>query len=230
MPALAHLGIRRLDVVIHTHADDDHLGGLLDVVEALPVAAAFGPGYHGGNRPNLPSFPAPTAVWDRFQQALAARGVPYRRLERGHKLYLPPEVVLEVLHPGPEPLKGTGSEANDNSLVLLLRYREATWLFTGDLERPGQQALLAAGLASRIAADGFQVPHHGAAGSYWTPFWEAVNPQVAVISVGRNAFGQPAPLVLEALERKGIAVYRTDRDGTVRAWTRGRGWRVAAGR
>lgn len=234
LPALEHLGVRRLDAVIYTHADDDHLGGLVDVMEALPVAAAFGPLWPApGDDPSAPS-PGEGPVWDRFQRTLVARGIPHRRLGRGTRLHLGPELVLEVLHPGPEPVKGSvqgrGSETNDNSLVLLLRFREATWLFTGDLERLGQVDILAAGLGPRIAAQGFQVPHHGAAGAYWTPFWEAVNPQVAVISVGRNHFGQPAPVVLQALERKGIATYRTDRDGTVRAWTRGRGWRVAVSR
>jgi hypothetical protein len=102
---------------------------------------------------------------------------------------------------------------NDNSLVVAVRYRERTILFTGDLEREGEQLLVAAGLGS---VDVVKVPHHGSPTSSSAELVAATRPSLAVISCGRgNSFGFPAPAVVARWRAVGADVARTDLDGAV---------------
>jgi competence protein ComEC len=115
---------------------------------------------------------------------------------------------VEIL--GPDECSDTGP--NDDSLVLRLRYGEATALFPGDAERPAQQDLLDDG--DPVAASVLKVPHHGGDTSL-EAFLKRVGAEVAVVSVGPNDYGHPADPVLEALERTGVVVLRTDEVGDV---------------
>lgn len=216
VPALRALGIRRLDAVVATHPHDDHVGGLVEVLAAIPVGELWDGGQEGGGDPS----------YRRLLELAGEQGISRRSLRAGHVVALAGGARLEVLHPPRVPMEGTGADENNNSLVLRLVYRDSAWLFPGDVEQEGQVHIMASGGA--VAAGGMLVPHHGSADAYWRPFWQAVAPQVAVIPVGRNAFGHPSPRVVAALAGMGARVYRTDRHGTVRAWTRGRGWRVRA--
>lgn len=218
LPALTSLGIRHLDGIVATHPHDDHVGGLMDVLDTLPVAHLWDNGHRE----------AEPALWRDAVARAVARGTVHRSLQAGDVISLGRGAVMEVLHPPRPLLNGTGADVNNNSLVLRLVYRDATWLLTGDVEARGQAVLHARAVAEELSvrAQGFHVPHHGSSGALWPPLWDEAAPDMAVISVGRNAFGHPAPEVLRALERRGAAVYRTDRHGTIRAVTRGRGWRV----
>ncbi len=102
---------------------------------------------------------------------------------------------------------------NDNSLVVALRYRGRTLVFTGDIEAEGEDAAVAAGLG---AADVVKVPHHGSPTSSTAGFVAATHPALAVISCGAaNAFGFPSPAVLERWQAAGADIARTDRDGAI---------------
>lgn len=102
---------------------------------------------------------------------------------------------------------------NDNSLVVAVRYRGRTILFAGDLEAEGEDHLIAAGFGR---ADVVKVPHHGSRTSSTAAFVDATRPEVAVISCGvNNAFGFPAPEVIERWREAGTAVARTDHDGAI---------------
>ncbi|MBX3207284.1 MAG: ComEC/Rec2 family competence protein [Labilithrix sp.] len=130
--------------------------------------------------------------------------------------------VVEVLAPCPDVVSDRG--ANDNSFVLRIRFGDRAILFTGDAEHDEE-----AELVERLRADGglradvLKIGHHGSRTSSSAPFVEAVAPGVAVISCGvRNRFGHPHPSTLETLERAGVRVLRTDRDGSVVVTTDGR--------
>jgi competence protein ComEC len=102
---------------------------------------------------------------------------------------------------------------NDNSLVVALRYRGRTLVFTGDVEAEGEDGLVASGLG---AADVVKVPHHGSPTSSTPAFVAATHPALAVISCGAaNAFGFPSPDVVERWRAAGAEVARTDRDGAI---------------
>jgi competence protein ComEC len=115
---------------------------------------------------------------------------------------------------------------NNASVVLRLACGETVFLFTGDIEQGAEAALT--GLAGALPASVLKVPHHGARGSVFEPFLQAVNPQVAVVSVGGgNPYGHPAPDMLAAYARLGIRVLRTDRDGAVTVVGAAQGVRVS---
>ncbi len=197
LPALAALGVRRLDAVAVTHPDSDHCNGAADLLRELPVAEVWAP-------TGMEATPC--------GKRLRAPSVPYRELAVGDR-----ERVgrwrLRVLGPGP----GDGGPDNHRSLVLLAAAAGRRVLLTGDLDAAGESVLLRRWGPETIACDLLKVAHHGSPSSSTTPFLRAARPRLAWISVGAgNPYGHPSPKVLAAFARQSVAVLRSDRDGMVR--------------
>lgn len=214
IPYLRHRGVRRIDVIVNTHPHEDHLQGLLPVVEQFPVALAVDAG-----------FPAETSLWSAYESLLEERRVPRLAARSGDVIHLDPATYLEVLHPGPVPMEGTRSDPNNNSVVLRLVHGDAAALLTGDIETEAQLHLLRS--RADVRADVLKVPHHGSRHGLVTAFYEAVGARVAVIPVGANSHGHPSEELMETLHRLGAAVYRTDVHGAVTLTSDGRSWSVS---
>ena len=197
LPALAALGVSRLDVLAVTHPDRDHCGGAVDLLRELPVGQVWAPA-------GIESTDCGTG--------LHIRGTPYVELAAGDAARVG-RWKLRVL--GPE-RDGEGPD-NHRSLVLLAETFARRVLLTGDLDAAGEEALLRRWGAPALACDVLKVAHHGSPSSTISPFLRAADPRLAVISVGSgNAYGHPSPKVLAALERRKVRVLRTDLDGMVR--------------
>ncbi len=191
---------RSLDLVVVTHPQEDHVSGLLGVLDRYQVGVIL----HTGQG-------CPSRTCEGFWDRVSARGIDQRMVRAGAVLRLG-AVTAEVLHPPARLLTGTESNINNNSLVLLLMMGEARFLLTGDVEFPGEQVLVASaeGLESWV----LKVPHHGGDTSTTHELVEAVAPRIAVISVGvDNEFGHPAAETLRRLQ--GVPVLRTDQRGTI---------------
>ena len=224
---------RHLDLVALTHPDEDHMAGLVSVLRR------YRPGLILDTR-----LPRDTPTGEAWQALIAPDTVrdtqhairntnPVRRIAyptRGTIVDLGSGVRLQVLHPGERLLTGTPADDNNNSLVLRLSYGRASFLLTGDLGMAGEAHLLAQDdlpLQSTV----LKVAHHGAGEATTLRFLDAVQPQVAVISVGAgNRFGHPSPEVLARLEKVGVRVWRTDRCGDVEIVTDGERLWVRTGR
>lgn len=206
VPRLRRLGVERLDYLILTHADGDHIGGAPTVMREFAVGTVV----HADD--DL-SHPVMREVIDLARDA----GVVVQPVKRGDALAWHPRVDLSVLNP-PEP----GPDAdNDRSVVLHLAYRTSAMLLTGDIEASAEQELLESGLLQ--PADVLKVPHHGSNSSSTAAFLEAVGPQIAVVSAGRyNAFDHPRDGALRRLRARGAEVFRTDLAGAVMIRTDGR--------
>jgi competence protein ComEC len=198
---------RSLDLVVLTHPDDDHITGLVEVLERYRVDAVI-----------FRDMGCEDAVCQRWEALLAGGETTVHRGEAGLEIALDRGVRMEVLHPGAELLGA--QRFNDNSLVTRLSYGQVSLLLTGDIEATAEQALLADGVDLRSTV--LKVAHHGACTSSTAAFLGAVDPEVAVISVGEgNDFGHPCDAVVErlemALDEGGGAkrLFRTDWDGTV---------------
>ncbi|RIH82715.1 ComE operon protein 3 [Calidithermus terrae] len=191
--ALRALGVDDLELVVATHPDADHVGGLPEVLGSVGVGALVtGP-------------PEPGDEQDRrLREAARARGV--RTLEAGAGSVLRVgEARLRFLGP-----RASGADDNARSLVFVLEWRGRRVLFTGDAP-VSEEARWEAG-----AVDVLKVGHHGSAGSTGEELLERSRPRLAVIGVGANVYGHPTPAVLERLRRHGVAVRRTDLEGAVR--------------
>ncbi len=206
---------RRLDLVLLTHPDADHVGGLPGVVDRYRVGTVLDP--------ELEAESPDAAAWTA---ALAERPLPRQRASAGGRIVLDRAagLSLDILWP-PEPrLTGVASPTNENAVVLRLRYGATSALFTGDIGAPAEAALLARGVDLR--AELLKVAHHGSKGSSTAEFLAAVRPQAALIGVGRdNRYGHPAPEALDRLTAAGVNhVWRTDRDGRVELVSDGQHW------
>ena len=218
LPALLASGVRRLDAVVLTHAHDDHVGGLPDVLEQVPVGMILDP-----------QMKHPTASYRNFTQTAEKNRIPVKRAVAGQALNLGGGAVAHVLHPGPQRLVGTSDDLNNNSVVIRLTHGRISFLLPGDLDAEGEEFLLAH--TGDLASTVLKVPHHGSDAGTTMAFLRAVKPAVAVISVGRgNPFDLPDPDTLERLKVAGARILRTDVDGAVTITTNGETWQVSTHR
>jgi beta-lactamase superfamily II metal-dependent hydrolase len=211
--ALAAEGITRLDYVVGTHEDADHIGGMVPVLSYMEL------GEYVNNGVEDPD-PSDTTLFLRTY--LASRGITPRAVEAGDSLALDPaNVTVTVLNPPADP----GSDDNEASVVLRLVYGTQSFLLAGDAEQAAEGWMIASGrpLASRI----LKVGHHGGATATSAGFVAAVDPDVAVISVGPNAYGHPSQAVVKRLQDSGATVYSTGASGTVRVTATRTGYTIA---
>lgn len=206
-PYLRSRGRNRIDYLCITHGDADHAGGAAWLVENMDVGEVWLPAEGGRG----------TAL-SRLKTACETRRVPYRAA--------PPALssggvaVARLWPPAPEP----PFSANDLSTVLRLTFGKGVVLFTGDLDRRGEEGLLAAGALLR--ADVLKVPHHGAEAGAYPPFIAAVNPRLAVVNTRAGSRKHPAPATLALYEHLGTATLATHNNGAARVETDGRRLRV----
>jgi len=219
VPSLLVKGVRRLNAVVVTHPHEDHCGGLAAVLDQVPTDLLLVPA----------SAPHPTPAYERLLRLAAEHRIPVRRVREGMSLYLGKGLGCRVLGPPRQPLAGTGSDQNNNSVVLLVGYGSFRALLPGDIERPAEQYLVRRHAPLRCTL--LKVAHHGSDTSTGRGFLAAAHPGLAVISVGQNnAFGHPHRETLARLQAAGVRVYRTDWQGALVATSDGHGCRLRAPR
>jgi competence protein ComEC len=209
LPALKRAGVRKLDVLLTTHAHDDHTGGVAAVLKAGPTGLWL----HGEEMEAGPGLSAGVREARR-------RGVPRRKAAAGSRLMLDRGVTLDLLVP-PRRLLAEDGTGNNASIGLLMAYGDTRFLLAGDAGAEEETAWLRDGAGLR--ADVLKVGHHGAATSSTLAFLMAVRPRWAVISCGRNnRYGHPDASTLARLRMVGARVARTDEDGGIRCVSDGR--------
>jgi competence protein ComEC len=200
---------RRLNAIILTHPHDDHVTGLVAVVQRYQVGRAFESGWS-----------VDTPAYRAWKSALAARGLKRERLSTGETLRLD-DATLTVLWPDDgtsrptylDPNATDNRKTNDASIVLLGQYEGRRFLLTGDAEDDVDPVLLSRGLPT---VDMLKVAHHGSATASSDVLLATLRPEVAVVSVGaKNPYGHPNAATMARLRAHSAHVYRTDQDGTV---------------
>ena len=202
-------GVTDIDLMVATHGDADHIGGLIDVLESMPVAEAW-----------LDSQTCTTLTCQEFYQALADNGVVTATVRMGES-YPWGGVTALVLNPS-EPLY---ADKNENSVVLRVSYGSVDFLLTGDAETGAENRMLSSG--HPLEAEILKVAHHGSSSSSSPAFLCGVGPEVAVISVGPNSWGHPTEQTLSRLQAVGATIYRTDQQGTITVTTDGSTYSVS---
>jgi competence protein ComEC len=206
-PPLRIAGVRRLDHLVLTHGDPDHIGG------AASILNEFRPRKVWEGIP-VPGF-APLVA---LRGAAHSLGLRWENVTAGKNLAID-GVDITVRHPGPSDWERQRVR-NDDSVVVDVRWRDVSLLMTGDIGKDVEHELTPHIQPSPLTV--VKVPHHGSLTSSTTEFIRALQPRVAIVSVGRaNRFGHPVAAVLNRYREAGAEVFRTDQDGAVTVDTDG---------
>ncbi|NLI55169.1 MAG: MBL fold metallo-hydrolase [Clostridiales bacterium] len=200
---LSALGVAGLDVVLASHLHEDHIGGLIKVVDSYPIGEFY-----------YPPFGAESETVFQLLDALKESQAVVKQPLAGVDTMIPwdDDVDVRIL----APYDTVYEDFNDTSYILRVRYGSTAVLLTGDSTDLGERLALKAQPNGYFRADVLKVAHHGSADSTFEEFLDAVSPAIAVISVGAgNPYEHPDLSLLDRLLERGITVYRTDQDGTI---------------
>ncbi len=214
VPTLRALSVGRIDKLVVTHPEQDHVGGMPEVLKSFEV----------------------TEIWENGQGVAEGAGTSYQELlhiakHRGIPVKRTPQlctkhhvagVQVEVIHPClPAESYDKALSFNNNSLVLLIRYGWVTIALTGDIQKETEEDLVERGVISHV--DVLKLAHHGSATSSSASFLDAATPIFGIASLGPfNRHGIPHKAVLGRLKSRRIRLYRTDISGAIRLVTDGR--------
>lgn len=200
VPALLKLGVWKIDTIMVSHIHEDHLEGLIKVVESFKIGKVI-----------LPKTPFSSEKSKRFIDLCGEKGIKIYYAKEGDRLLLDKDIKFDFLFPRDVLLKGTKSDENNNSIVGKLTYKKFSVLFTGDIEKEAESLLL----GKSIDADVIKTPHHGSKTSSSLDFINEVSPDISIISVGKNSFGHPSLEVLKRIEESSKLFFRTDQWGAI---------------
>nr|MBA4169914.1 ComEC/Rec2 family competence protein [Chloroflexota bacterium] len=215
----ANLGYpeRRLDLLVLSHPHQDHVAGLIEVLDRFEVGAVLHAGIAFQNTAN-----------ERLVADATATGVPLTLARTGQIWQLGVATTVEVLYPTDADAAAPLPEGdiNNGSVVLVVRHGGFTALLTGDAEEPVESMLISRGLLAPV--DLLKVGHHGSHSSTSPELLESTRPTVATISSGEgNEYGHPASETLAALAaHPEITVLRTDTDGDIEVVSDGSSYQV----
>lgn len=188
-------GVYKIDYIIATHPHADHIGGLDAVIKSIDVENLL-----------VANGEANTKTYRDFIEAAASKGLNPSVPIEGAKFYLGDDSHIEIFN------TNGGENTNEQSLVTLFTNGYDKFLFTGDAERGTEKEIL----DKMEDVDVLKVSHHGSKTSSSDEFLEKVNPEYAVITVGKNnIYKHPSKETMERLEKNNIKVYRTDECGNI---------------
>jgi competence protein ComEC len=194
---------RTIDLIILTHPENDHLGGLIEVLKKYKVEAVLWTGI----KRNSPQF----REWEKLIENERAK---IYIAQFGEKI-IAGKTILEIFYPFENLAGQEVKNSNDSSIFTKLIFEENSFLFTGDASQEIEKKLLEKEID--LNSDVLKVGHHGSKTSSNEEFLKKVSPEIAIISVGKeNSYGHPHFEVLERLKKAGIKIFRTDLDGDIK--------------
>ena len=203
-PYLDFHGIRELDMVVLTHPDLDHGGGLGYILENFKVGRVLG----------ISDMPLNSATHQRLHAIATARNIPYSFPYAG-EIEFTSTATLNLLHPiDASSTNLLDTDKNDDSLVMKITYGEVDILFTGDIGKKAESRLIASG--QDLRSEILKVPHHGSRTSSSAPFLDAVQPRCAIFSLGQgNRYRFPHADVVARYRERECPMLRTDESGAI---------------
>ena len=193
---------RSIDAVIITNPDQDHIGGLQDVLKFYKVGKVFESGTWNDSK-----------TYQTLETEIKNKNIPNILAKKGMRLNLGGGAVIDILFPDRDV---TSWETNDGSVVAKLSYGNTSFVLTGDAPIETEKIILAENSKDKLKSDVLKLGHHGSRTSTSKEFLEAVSPEVALISVGtKNKYGHPHQEILNLLDEFKMKILRTDEVGTV---------------
>ncbi|MEG6588001.1 ComEC/Rec2 family competence protein [Paenibacillus barengoltzii] len=209
---LRSYGVNHLDIVIGTHPDADHIGGLDRVIDRLDIGEIY-----------MPRIQSNTKTYESLLNSIRNKGLKVKTAKAGLELAWDEQVKVSMIAP-----VTVTDDSNNMSAVVKVTYGRTSFLLTGDAESESERAMLESGV--NLRADVMLVGHHGSKSSTTAKFLNAVKPKYAVIQVGENSYGHPTKTILDRLSKQQVEVYRNDLQGTVEIASDGEGYRITTER
>lgn len=212
--AIRSKGIQRLDYIIATHPHSDHIGAMADVIDEFGADKII--------VPRLPDDMIPTTkTYENFLLSVKNSGTKLTAAKAGTVYDIASingkKVTMTILAPDEN---AVFDDLNDYSVCARIDYGAVSWLFTGDLSNPGEQALLNSGADIDVTA--YKVGHHGSNTSSCEEFLDAVTPKLCVISCGEgNSYGHPHDSAVKRFREHTDSIYRTDINASVAVYSDG---------
>lgn len=202
-------GVQNLDYVVATHPDADHIGGLIPVLNSIPVEHFIDSGkVHTSN------------TYEEMLTLIHNKNIPFNVPQTGEQIELDPEVTVEVLS-----ADENATDNNEASIVLRVAYGNISFLLTGDAGVDLEKAMLANNLD--VEATILKAGHHGSNTSSSQTFVNAVSPLATILSYGQNnKYGHPHAEVIDALQNVGSEIYSTAEAGTIVVNTDGETYKI----
>ena len=218
IPYLESQGVKKMDVVVATHPDYDHNGGLIAVLNShFPIGMVLDCG-----------IVHTTGTYKKYMQAIADKKIPIIIPDAGDILDWGPSIQAQVLSPLGPPERRGHLNLNNNSIVIRMEYGDVSFLFTGDCEHEEEDVILSSG--ARIKSTILKAGHHGSKTASGSLFYYMCNPEVVTISAGkRNKFDHPHWEPRKLFREPGAEIYRTDFMGNITVLTDGKTYEVVTG-
>ena len=205
-------GVSSLDLLVATHPHEDHIGGLMTILNDIPVGQVLDSGQAHTSQ-----------TFENYLNLIDRKNIPFSTAERGQTIDLDPAIKIEVLSP---PATLFSGDLNQNSIVLKVTYNKVSFLFMGDAGFVAEDSIMAAGYDLKSTV--LKVGHHGSSSSTGTSFLSKVRPEVEIIEVGAsNDYGHPSGKTLSALQSTSSKIYRTDTSGDIVVTTDGQSYSVS---
>jgi beta-lactamase superfamily II metal-dependent hydrolase len=193
---------RSIDLIFISHSDQDHIGGIVDVLENYSVGTIFESGVEVDSQ-----------TFQNFKKLIQEKNIKDLIARKGTRIDMGDGAVIEILFPDRDV---SDWDTNEASIVMRLVYGENSILFTGDAPIETEKRILAENSIESLESDILKVSHHGSKTSTGSEFLEVVKPKFALISVGlKNKFGHPKQEILDLLNDFGAQIFRTDELGQI---------------
>lgn len=203
LPYVLDKGYNKIDFMIISHFDSDHVGGLLTILEEIKVEKIL-----------IAKQEEQSENYKRFLNIVKEKNIPVIIGKEGDKINIEKDLYLDILFPESEQIEE--NMINNNSLVFNMHYNNFSMLFTGDIEEIAEKRIIEITNKSRLKADIIKIPHHGSKTSSTRELLERVLPKIALIGVGKdNLFGHPSSETIDKLNELKIKTYRTDINGEI---------------
>lgn len=204
LPYLLKHKINKLDYVVISHFDSDHIGGLFTIIEELSVDnLIIGKQYENSEN------------YKKLMKIVKDKKIKLQIVDAGDRINIDKLTHIDVLWPYSKNIIKENI-LNNNSLVCKLIYEDFSMLFTGDIEEIAEKRILSI-YKEELKSTVLKVPHHGSNTSSNQEFIKAIFPKIALIGVGQNnIFGHPNEEVIQRLEKYNIKIFRTDKNGEIK--------------